>query len=264
MDQPPPDGPHSALALTVMGTVLVGFAIATTLLILAPGPDNLLVMRNTLRGGRRTGLSTAAGTVTGLLIWAVAAALGLSALLQASRTGYDVLRFVGAGYLIWLGVTSLGFLRRRPGLGLRSTAPSAPAVSVRGAYLNGVLTTCSTPRSACSSSPSYPASSPPGSPPGVSRSPWDCGLSSKPVSGFARWCGWCRAGSGGCAARRYNAGSNEPPAWCSSGSASGWPPKPADQTNSSAEPHGARSGGPHPWFGHGSSLPEVRRSAALG
>lgn len=146
MDQPPPDGPHSALALTVMGTVLVGFAIATTLLILAPGPDNLLVMRNTLRGDRRTGLSTAAGTVTGLLIWAVAAALGLSALLQASRTGYDVLRFVGAGYLIWLGVTSLGFLRRRPGLGLRSTAPSAPAVSVRGAHLNGVLTNLFNPK----------------------------------------------------------------------------------------------------------------------
>jgi len=45
-----------------MGTVLVGFAIATTLLILAPGPDNLLVLRNTLRCGRRTALSTAAGT----------------------------------------------------------------------------------------------------------------------------------------------------------------------------------------------------------
>ncbi len=75
-----------------MGTVLVGFAIATTLLILAPGPDNLLVLRNTLRCGRRTALSTAAGTLTGLLTWAAAAALGLSALLQASRTGHDVLR----------------------------------------------------------------------------------------------------------------------------------------------------------------------------
>jgi len=41
--------------------VLVGFAIATTLLILGPGPDNLLVLRDTVGGGRRTGLSTAAG-----------------------------------------------------------------------------------------------------------------------------------------------------------------------------------------------------------
>ncbi len=53
------------------------------------------------------GLCTAAGTLTGLLIWAVAAALGLSSRLAASRLGYDVLRLVSAAYLIWLGVTSL-------------------------------------------------------------------------------------------------------------------------------------------------------------
>jgi LysE type translocator len=70
----------------------LGFAIASTLLILAPGPDSPLVMRNTLRLGRRAGWVTAAGTVSGPLAWAVAAALGLSALLRASQVGYDVLR----------------------------------------------------------------------------------------------------------------------------------------------------------------------------
>ena len=45
-----------------METALVEFAIAATLLILAPGPDSMLVLRNSLRGGRRVGLSTAAGT----------------------------------------------------------------------------------------------------------------------------------------------------------------------------------------------------------
>ena len=112
-----------------MTTALLGFAAASTLLILAPGPDSMLVMRNTLRGGRRAGWITACGTMSGLTIWALAAALGLSALLRVSQAGYDVLRFAGAGYLIWLGVTSLG-LRRR------STEPAAPAECGRTARAN--------------------------------------------------------------------------------------------------------------------------------
>jgi threonine/homoserine/homoserine lactone efflux protein len=95
-----------------MTATLAAFALAATLLILAPGPDSMLVLRNTLRGGRRAGWVTASGTLSGLLVWATAAALGLSALLQASRVGYDVLRIAGAGYLAWLGLTSLGLFRR--------------------------------------------------------------------------------------------------------------------------------------------------------
>jgi threonine/homoserine/homoserine lactone efflux protein len=75
-----------------MTTALSAFAVAATLLILAPGPDSLLVIRNTLRAGSRVGFATTAGTLTGLFSWAVAAGLGLSAVLAASRVGYDVLR----------------------------------------------------------------------------------------------------------------------------------------------------------------------------
>jgi threonine/homoserine/homoserine lactone efflux protein len=129
----------------VVTTALLGFAAASTLLILAPGPDSMLVMRNTMRGGRRAGWTTACGTMSGLAIWALAAALGLSALLRVSQVGYDVLRFAGAGYLVWLGVTSLG-LRR-------STAePAAPAAG-RGrsgtggrAYVNGLLSNLFNPK----------------------------------------------------------------------------------------------------------------------
>jgi threonine/homoserine/homoserine lactone efflux protein len=100
--------------------LLPAFAAASTLLILAPGPDSLQVVRNTVRGGRRAGWVTASGTLSGLLVWAVAAALGLSELLRVSRVGSDVLRLGGAAYLIWLGVNSLGFARRR------QAAPAAP------------------------------------------------------------------------------------------------------------------------------------------
>ena len=145
-----------------MTTALLGFALASSLLILAPGPDSMLVMRNTMRGGRRAGWVTACGTLSGLTIWALAAALGLSALLRVSHVAYDVLRFCGAAYLIWLGATSLGnFRRRRAGPARPPQAASeasrrprpagvaapggAPARPAR-AYLNGVLSNLLNPK----------------------------------------------------------------------------------------------------------------------
>jgi threonine/homoserine/homoserine lactone efflux protein len=141
-------------------TALLGFALASTLLILAPGPDSMLVMRNTMRGGRRSGLITACGTMSGLTVWALAAALGLTTLLRVSHVGYDVLRFAGAAYLIWLGAGSLGLIHgRRCGAGPAEPAaaesaaagpavaqPSpVPATRVR-AYLNGLLSNLFNPK----------------------------------------------------------------------------------------------------------------------
>ncbi|HEY2284391.1 MAG TPA: LysE family translocator [Streptosporangiaceae bacterium] len=127
---------------------LLGFAIASTLLILAPGPDSLLVMRNTLRRGRRAGWVTGAGTVSGLLIWAVAAALGLSALLRASQLGYDVLRLAGAAYLVWLGVSSLRSARRAAAAPGPGSAPDSALGGFRSrhAYLSGLLSNLLNPK----------------------------------------------------------------------------------------------------------------------
>ena len=144
-----------------MTTALLGFALASTLVILAPGPDSMLVMRNTMRGGRRAGWVTACGTLSGLVIWALAAALGLSALLRVSHVGYDILRFCGAAYLIWLGVTSLAHFRRKntaePVAQAGGSAPAVPGPTVPGrtgpgaarprrAYLNGLLSNLLNPK----------------------------------------------------------------------------------------------------------------------
>jgi threonine/homoserine/homoserine lactone efflux protein len=111
---------------------LTAFLGVATLLIVAPGPDSLLVVRNTARGGRTGGLATAAGTLTGLSVWALAAAVGLSSLVQASRIGYDVLRIAGAAYLVWLGIAALCARHGVTGAaGAGSTEPS----SVRGGRL---------------------------------------------------------------------------------------------------------------------------------
>jgi threonine/homoserine/homoserine lactone efflux protein len=88
-------------------TALLGFAAASVLIVLLPGPDTLVVVRNLLRGGRRRAAATVVGVLTGLVVWVVAASLGLAAVLRASHTGYDVLRYVGGAYLLWVGVQAL-------------------------------------------------------------------------------------------------------------------------------------------------------------
>jgi threonine/homoserine/homoserine lactone efflux protein len=90
-----------------MVAAVLTFTLAATLIVLLPGPDTLVVVRNLIRGGRRTAALTVAGVLSGLSVWVLAAALGLSALLRASHDGYLALRIVGAVYLSWLGIQSL-------------------------------------------------------------------------------------------------------------------------------------------------------------
>jgi threonine/homoserine/homoserine lactone efflux protein len=135
-----------------MTAALPTFALASTLLILAPGPDSLLVLRNTLRHGRRAGWVTASGTISGLLAWAVAAAFGLSALLRVSDLGYNAVRLAGACYLLWLGVSSLWPFRGRPAARATAAGPAGPAGPAPGragwrrAYLNGLLSNLLNPK----------------------------------------------------------------------------------------------------------------------
>jgi threonine/homoserine/homoserine lactone efflux protein len=90
-----------------MLTASVTFALAAALIVLLPGPDTLVVLRNLVRGGRRRAALTVAGVLCGLSVWVIAASLGMAALLHASEEAYLALRVVGAGYLLWLGVQTL-------------------------------------------------------------------------------------------------------------------------------------------------------------
>jgi len=83
---------------------IVGFAAASALIILLPGPDTLVVLRALLREGRPQARRTVAGVLTGLSMWVGGAVLGLSALLRASHDGYAALRIAGAVYLCALGI----------------------------------------------------------------------------------------------------------------------------------------------------------------
>jgi threonine/homoserine/homoserine lactone efflux protein len=86
---------------------LVTFSLAAMLVVLLPGPDTLVVVRNLVRGGRPVAARTVLGVLSGLTVWVITAVLGLSAVLRASHDAYVGLRIVGAAYLIYLGVKSL-------------------------------------------------------------------------------------------------------------------------------------------------------------
>jgi threonine/homoserine/homoserine lactone efflux protein len=91
---------------------MLTFAIASLVLIMMPGPDQALITRNALVGGRTGGLFTALGGVLGTTVHAGAAAIGLSALLVASATAFTVLKVVGVAYLLFLAVKMLAAGRR--------------------------------------------------------------------------------------------------------------------------------------------------------
>lgn len=83
---------------------LLGFTAACTIFTLTPGVDTAMVLRSAATGGPKRGIAAAAGICLGLLMWGFGAASGLSLLLAASRTGFMVVKFCGAAYLLWLGI----------------------------------------------------------------------------------------------------------------------------------------------------------------
>ncbi len=131
-----------------MLVALVSFTLASILIVLLPGPDSLVVVRGLVRGGRSGGASTAAGVLCGLVVWVAAATLGLSALLQASEVGYDVLKVAGACYLIWIGVRSLLSIRRTAAeVAVSGDGPMAPAPLLGGSgFAAGFLTDVLNPK----------------------------------------------------------------------------------------------------------------------
>lgn len=83
---------------------MIAFLAVAVVVIVAPGPDFALTVRNAVRGG---GIATAYGVATGQVVWAIAAAAGVAALLAASHPAFVAVRLVGAAYLVWLGLATL-------------------------------------------------------------------------------------------------------------------------------------------------------------
>ena len=92
--------------------VVAAFIATCILLALTPGPNMSLILASTLTNGLRAGLVTLAGTTTGLALLVAAAAAGMSSVMVFMSEWFDVIRWVGALYLVYLGARQLWLLRR--------------------------------------------------------------------------------------------------------------------------------------------------------
>lgn len=100
---------------------LIAFIGAAALVALVPGPSTAIILRQSVKSGRRAGVASMLGNETGILLWGLAAAFGLSALLLASKIVYDGMRIIGAAFLITVGVRALWQTRRPSGMHGRCT-----------------------------------------------------------------------------------------------------------------------------------------------
>jgi threonine/homoserine/homoserine lactone efflux protein len=112
------------------------FLAASIALILVPGPAQALVIARTLSGGKRAGALTAVGLNIGTLFHAAAAALGLSAILATSALAFSVVKYVGAAYLLYLGIQAL---RSRPDKASGSVPDTTAKASLGQAVATGIL-----------------------------------------------------------------------------------------------------------------------------
>ena len=86
------------------------FVGAALLLLVVPGPSVLYIVTQSVSHGRRAGMASVAGITTGTLVHIAAATIGLSALLASSALAFDVVKYLGAAYLIVVGVRRCGLL----------------------------------------------------------------------------------------------------------------------------------------------------------
>ena len=89
------------------------FATLAILVIVTPGPDTALTIRNTLLGGPSAGIAAALGVSTGQVIWALLTSVGIAALLAASEPAFAAVKLAGAAFLVYLGLKSLVAALRR-------------------------------------------------------------------------------------------------------------------------------------------------------
>ena len=127
-----------------MLSTLLAFLGACTLIAASPGPSTVLIIKQSLRS-RRSGFLTVLGNETGVFVWGVVAAFGLTALLAASELAYDVMRIAGAVVLIGFGIQALRQARRT------KEAPDGwegPEKSGWAAYRGGLLLNLANPKAA--------------------------------------------------------------------------------------------------------------------
>ncbi len=127
---------------------LLAFVGISVVVIVTPGPDTVVTIRNTLLGGRAGGIATALGVSVGQALWALATGIGVVALLVASEPLFLAVRYAGAGYLVLLGVQAL-LSAWRPDASIRDVElPPVRRLTPRAAFRQGVVSDLGNPKMA--------------------------------------------------------------------------------------------------------------------
>jgi threonine/homoserine/homoserine lactone efflux protein len=125
---------------------LAAFVAVGAVVIVTPGQDTALTIRNTLLGGRRTGVYTALGVSGGQAVWALATSAGLAAVIAASEPAFVALKLAGAASLVWLGLHSLRAAWRGAAGSRREATVDGP--SPRTAFRQGATSNLGNPQMA--------------------------------------------------------------------------------------------------------------------
>jgi threonine/homoserine/homoserine lactone efflux protein len=121
---------------------LLGFLAAAIVVTASPGPDNLMILSMGVSRGRRHGMAFGLGAALGCLSHTTLAAIGVSALIAASPLAFTALKVCGGLYLVWLGVQAL----RSGGAAFRPGEARAPADSLRGLFVKGLIANAINPK----------------------------------------------------------------------------------------------------------------------
>jgi threonine/homoserine/homoserine lactone efflux protein len=132
-----------------MITSFLAFLGVSAVVIMTPGPDTAVTVRNTLLGGRLAGILTALGISTGQAIWALATSFGIVALLVASEFLFQAVKYAGAAYLIYLGLHALIGAWRGIGDGPGTAiGAGAPRLRPGKAFAQGLMSDLGNPKMA--------------------------------------------------------------------------------------------------------------------
>lgn len=115
------------------------YVAAVIFLMITPGPSQLLMMSNSMTNGFRRSLATAAGDLSANVLQMLAAGIGLGALVHASEHGFTVVKWLGAAYLVWMGIGRI----RKAG---RGAAKAASRAGIGTLWLQGFVTSAANPR----------------------------------------------------------------------------------------------------------------------
>jgi threonine/homoserine/homoserine lactone efflux protein len=127
---------------------LVFLGIAAVVIV-TPGQDTALTIRNVLRGGRRSGVFTALGVAMGQGVWSIAASAGVTALLIASKPAFVAIKLAGAAYLIVIGAQALrSALRHDGGRSRTSERGAARSITPHTALRQGLISNLGNPKMA--------------------------------------------------------------------------------------------------------------------